>query len=408
MMAKISKGSSFRGCVNYVTRAKKDNPDGSPCDEWRLIDSKDVATSDGREEIIASFEDNQSLNPRVENVVGHISLNFHANDKDKINDEIMVEIARKYMERMGIVDTPYILVRHLDKDYPHCHLVFSRVNNYGETISDKNDFNRNRRVCLALTKEYGLHISEGKSKTNVKKLRGNERIKYEIFNTVNDAWNDNSIYTFEQFEASLKSAGVEIEYKYRRGTDVVDGLWYKRKGKKFPASKIDRRFSYGNINKHLADNKPLHPKCDFLYADGSIRPMNRFRGVALTPQQTKDYVAGKSVRLDGCIGPSSTIYIRFDKSSMKFQISSQDFLSPSQPASPRQSVTPRQSTPSSSSISTSPAEEQGFASGGGDPGKQSFKEFWKNHPELDYFAACRAYKERNKKLGIPMPKGPSL
>lgn len=208
MMAKLRKGGDFRGCVNYVTRAKKDNPDGSPCDEWRLIDAEGVATYGGREEIIASFEDNQALNPKLRNVVGHFSLNFHANDKDKINDRVMVEIARKYMERMGIVDTPFIIVRHLDKDYPHCHLVFSRVDNHGETISDKNDFNRNRKVCLDLTKEYGLYISEGKAQTKVNKLRGNEKTRYEIFNAVNDAWNDKGIYTFEKFEDCLKAVGV--------------------------------------------------------------------------------------------------------------------------------------------------------------------------------------------------------
>ncbi len=143
MMGKITKGGSFGGCVDYVTRRKKDNTDGTPCNEWRIIDLKDVSDLEGRESIIVSFEDNRALNPRIKNPVGHISLNFHADDKDKINDATMVEIAQKYMERMGIVDTPYIVVRHLDKDYPHCHIVFSRINNHAETISDKNDFERN-------------------------------------------------------------------------------------------------------------------------------------------------------------------------------------------------------------------------------------------------------------------------
>lgn len=175
MMGKISKGGSFGGCVDYVTRRKKDNPDGTPCNEWRLIDYKDVSTIEGRNGIIASFEDNLALNPGLKNPVGHISLNFHANDKDKVDDKTMVEIAQKYMKKMGIVDTPYIIVRHLDKDYPHCHIVFSRIDNHAETISDKNDFSRNRAACLDLTKEYGLHISEGKRQTNVNKLRGTER-----------------------------------------------------------------------------------------------------------------------------------------------------------------------------------------------------------------------------------------
>ena len=42
------------------------------------------------------------MNPNVKDPVGHISLNFHALDKDKVTKEMMVEIAGKYMERMDI------------------------------------------------------------------------------------------------------------------------------------------------------------------------------------------------------------------------------------------------------------------------------------------------------------------
>ena len=316
MMGKITKGGSFGGCVDYVTRRKKDNPDGSPNKEWRLIDCKDVSTIEGRNGIIASFEDNLALNPTLKNPVGHISLNFHANDKDKVDDRIMVEIAQKYMKKMGIVDTPYIIVRHLDKAYPHCHIVFSRIDNHAETISDKNDFNRNRDVCLDLTKEYGLHISESKRQTNVNKLRGTEKIRYEIFNAIDAVWNDKSIHTFEQFQARLKASGVGIEYKYKRGTSELQGLWYTRKGKRFAASKIDRRFSLGNISKHLAANKPRHPKSQWLYADGTIVPISSYKGVKFTPQQIKDYVAGHAIRVDGCKDGPSTVYVKFNRERM--------------------------------------------------------------------------------------------
>lgn len=383
MMAKLRKGGDFRGCVNYVTRAKKDNPDGTPCGEWRLIDAEGVATYGGREEIIASFEDNQALNPRLQNVVGHFSLNFHANDRPKINDKIMVEIAHKYMERMGIVDTPFIIVRHLDKDYPHCHLVFSRVDNHGETISDKNDFNRNKKVCLGLTKEYGLHISEGKSKTKVNRLRGVEKIRYEIFSAVDTIWNDGGIYTFEQFEARLKAAGVGIEYKYRRGTNQVQGLWYTRKGKKFPASKIDRRFSYGNIARHLANNKPLHPKSKFMFIDGTIRPINKMLGVTLTAQQVNDYVSGKTIRLDGCPGEYPTIYVKFDSTVMNPRTYLND------PDSPEQTVSSHTfSVGQSTQASSPPQEEQGFAHGGG----LTWPEFRALHPELSGQEALKRFR----------------
>lgn len=211
---------------------------------------------------------------------------------------------------MDIKDTPYILVRHFDKDYPHCHLVYSRINNFGETISDSNDYSRNKDACRSLTEEYGLHISEGKQHTNVDNLRGVEKIRYEIFNAVNDVWEDRSICDFDKFKAKLRASGVGIEYKYKRGANEVQGLWYTRKGKRFPASKIDRRFSYG-MRKHLLENRPLHPDSKWMYADGSIVPITNFRGVKFSGQQINDYVAGKAIRVDGCKGEYPTVYLKF-------------------------------------------------------------------------------------------------
>ena len=402
MMGKITKGSSFGGCVNYVTRKKKDNPDGTPCSEWRIIDLKDVSDLDGRECIIASFEDNRALNPRLKNPVGHISLNFHAEDKDKINDEKMVEIARKYMERMGIVDTPYIVVRHLDKDYPHCHIVFSRINNYGETISDKNDYERNKDICLDLTKEYGLHISDSKQQTNVNRLRGNEKIRYEIFNAVDAAWNDRTISTFSQFEAKLKASGIGVEYKFKRGTSEVQGIWYTRKGKRFPASKIDRRFSYGNIKAHLGKNRPLHPQSKWMYADGTIVPIKSYKGVQFTRTQINDYVAGKTIRLDGCQGNHPTMYIKFDPDRMIPSIYS---------SYPDVQRTTNKSQSQGAGITlTSPSfnggvqDDQSFASGYGI--SDDFKLWLSRHPGLSIDEALHRYRDEQKaKL---RRKGPCL
>ena len=55
-----------------------------------------------------------------------------------MTDALMTQIAKEYMQKMGITDTQYLLVRHLDQPHPHCHLVYNRVGNNGQTISDKN------------------------------------------------------------------------------------------------------------------------------------------------------------------------------------------------------------------------------------------------------------------------------
>lgn len=253
MFGKITKGSGFRGCVEYVTRKRKDGPDGTPCDEWRLIDSGSIGGEEDREEIIRSFEDNRSLNPRVKNPVGHISLNFDAEDADRLDDALMVEIAGKYMERMGIVDTPYIIVRHFDKAHPHCHIVFSRIDNHAGTISDKNDYERNKDICKDLTREYNLKISEGKEKTNVNRLRGAEKVKYRLFHIISGAWNNPGVNSWERFERWLRAGGVSVEYKYRKGTAIREGVSFIYEGRKFSGSKVDRNFSFGNLGRHFTE-----------------------------------------------------------------------------------------------------------------------------------------------------------
>lgn len=270
--------------------------------------------------------------------------------------------------------------------------MFSRVNNHAETISDKNDFERNKDICLDLTKEYGLHISDSKRQTNVNKLRGNEKIRYEIFNAVDAAWNDRTISTFEQFEAKLKASGVGVEYKFKRGTNEVQGLWYTRKGKRFPASKIDRRFSYGNIKAHLGKNRPLHPQSKWMYADGTIIPIKSYKGVQFTQKQINDYVAGKTIRVDGCQVNYPTVYIKFDPDRMIPGVYS------SNPDVPQRTTT-AQSQGTGISISTpffrsGTQDDQGFASVNGM--SDDFKLWLSRHPGLSIDEALRRYRDEQK------------
>ena len=152
MMAKITKGHDFGGAVRYVTQEKKDA---------KLLDAKGVLTTD-KHSIINSFRLQAQLRPDVMNMVGHISLDFSKEDVDKVDDNLMCKVADDYMRRMHIQNTQYILVRHFDREHPHCHLVFNRIDNDGHLISDKNDRIRSAKICKELTQKYGLHMAQGK------------------------------------------------------------------------------------------------------------------------------------------------------------------------------------------------------------------------------------------------------
>ena len=148
-MAKIVKGTTFGGVVKYIL---------DPAKQTNLLDSDGVRLK-SLDSIVQSFETQRELNPRVSKPVGHISLDFSAQDRAKLTNEVMTQIAHDYMNRMGIVNTQYIIGRHHDKEYPHLHIAFNRVDNNGHTISDQNDRFRSEKICKELTAKYGLYLS---------------------------------------------------------------------------------------------------------------------------------------------------------------------------------------------------------------------------------------------------------
>ena len=149
MIGKIISGSSFSGTVGYVMKEKS-----------RILEAEGIVPPDAKR-MAEDFNDQTLLNPRLKNTVGHISLSFSPKDAPRMTDALMTQIAKEYMQKMGITDTQYLLVRHLDQPHPHCHLVYNRVGNDGQTISDKNIKIRNAKVCRELTEKYGLYLAPG-------------------------------------------------------------------------------------------------------------------------------------------------------------------------------------------------------------------------------------------------------
>ena len=243
MIAKIVKGASFKGCVQYVTG--KDNA---------TVLASDGVLLGSVSEIADSFEYQRQLNPRVSKPVGHIALSFKPEDKDRLTDEMMTKIALEYMELMGIKDTQFLLVRHHNTANPHCHLVYNRVDNNGKTISDKMERRRSEKVVKQLKDKYGLTYSDGKGQTRTKRLHYTERTKFEVKNAVNAALKDSK--DWRDFIRKLQQRGVEVEFKRRRGNDdVIDGITFIKDGVRLKGSQIGRQFSYAKLNERLANDE---------------------------------------------------------------------------------------------------------------------------------------------------------
>ena len=275
MIAKIMKGSSFKGVINYILDPNKGT---------ELIDSSGLRT-DSISHIVQSFIDQTELNPRVGKVVGHISLSFSAQDSPRLSNEWIVKVAREYLDKMGIKDTQYIIGRHFDKEHPHIHIAFNRINNYGKTISDRNDRFKSEKICKELTTKYGLYFADGKEKVKEYRLKEPDKTKYEIYQTLKTEitrcreWKD--------LLTHLKKQDIDVRFKYKSNSQEVQGIIFEKNGYHFNGSKVDRGFSYSKIDFALQQNNREHEQ----QTQGMINLISNVASV--TSEITSDLIGGR-------------------------------------------------------------------------------------------------------------------
>ena len=229
MVGKVIFASSFSGTVGYVMK-----------EESRILEAEGVMPPEVKD-MAQDFKDQTLLNPRLKNTVGHISLSFSPKDAPRMTDALMTQIAKEYMQKMGITDT-----RHLDQPHPHCHLVYNRVGKNGQTISDKNIKIRNAKVCRELTEKYGLYLAPGKDDVRRERLREPDKTRYEIYDAIKG--NLPKCKNWNELEGKLKEQGIGVRYKYCGNTGRKQGVLFSKNGFEFSGSKIDRAFSFTKLD----------------------------------------------------------------------------------------------------------------------------------------------------------------
>lgn len=243
MIAKIVKGSGFRGVVNYILDKDKD----------AKILVCDGLFAEDKDTVAMSFEAQSKMNPKVTKPVGHISLAFSKEDEHRLTNRVMAGIALEYLKEMGITDTQILIVRHFDKEHPHVHIAFNRIANNGRTISDRNERIRSARICKKITRKYSLYLASGKERVKQHRLKEPDKTKYGLYAILKSEVS--RCGNWRQLAANLKKQGGEMQFKYKGKSDEVQGVVFTMNGYSFSGSKIDRRFSFSKIDAALERNR---------------------------------------------------------------------------------------------------------------------------------------------------------
>ena len=247
MIAKIIQGTDFNGVINYMLNKPDDKAKVLAATGVRIASANDIAHD---------FNLQASMRPNVQKAVCHTILSFSANDAERLTDAMMVKIANEYLEKMGYAYTQSLIVRHCDRQHPHLHICINRIGNDGKTITDRNEKYRSTKICRELTERYGLTIGEGKQKVNRPRLRGKDKLRYEIFDVIKAVLPQSK--NWKDFVEGLEQQGITTHFKTKGNTDVVQGIIFAKDGCSFSGSKIDRSCSFTRLNETLSQNSQQH------------------------------------------------------------------------------------------------------------------------------------------------------
>ena len=342
-----------------------------------------------------------------------------------MTDELMTEVAQDYMKQMGLTNTPYIVVRHYDKAHPHCHIVFSRVDYEGKILTQTTNFKKNERVCKALNLKHRLIQGKSKLNTDVSKLRGKEKVRYQLVHDIARVYLTPSVTDWKSYVELLRRNGITVREKIGKSGRV--NLYYGVCKQEFWYKKLDPFLSRENLEFKFKARREKQQEA-MAQPHASPQPQQQRQsqpktkqpepivipplpdlvcGVKIDKLRQQAYQEGKFISIGICepggvVPLTHWIWYDFDKrepvisraypSGHKIPEAFQRQLTSKQsPASSSQGAGIRFSSPS---LGGNITEEQGFACGGGLP--DDFKHFLKMHPGMSIEEALHRFRDEQK------------
>jgi len=226
----------------------------------------------------------QQLRPAKEKACFHSILSFHPTERP--SDEIMKEIARKYLEQLGIVNTQFSVTKHTDRAHPHLHVVANMVDNNGKAISDSWIGLRGKKVAQQLTEEYNLipAIKKDLALTHVEAMNEAEANKYRIYQAITE--NLPHCRTMEELERRLLDQGIEIQYKYKGQTEEKQGISFRMGEACFKGSQVDRKYSLSGLEKAIEHQQKQSEIPQLIQDQEQIQLRRRKTKMSSPPSQT--------------------------------------------------------------------------------------------------------------------------
>ena len=99
------------------------------------------------------------MNDRIK--LPFIEFVLSAPEGERLSDDKFLDLAKEYIERMGYGDSCYSIIRNNDNDHSHVHIIATRVDFSGNSISDNFSRFKSFAIMRELEEKYKLEPLEG-------------------------------------------------------------------------------------------------------------------------------------------------------------------------------------------------------------------------------------------------------
>jgi hypothetical protein len=228
MVTKISVPKSINRALNYNEQKVKQGKAECIHAHGFIKDHSEL----NFHEKLSRFQNLIHLNKRASTNTVHISLNFAINEN--IEKEKLIEIANRYMEKIGFSEQPYLVYQHRDAGHPHIHIVSTNIQKNGKRISLHNiGRNQSTKARRELEVIYNLQKAEKHDKTDsseippvnaVKLTYGKSATKQAITNILHSVLPLYKYSSLAELNAILELYNIAAD----RGRE--DGIIYQKRG----------------------------------------------------------------------------------------------------------------------------------------------------------------------------------
>ncbi|HEY8967480.1 MAG TPA: relaxase/mobilization nuclease domain-containing protein [Puia sp.] len=196
------------------------------------------------------FEIQHQFWPEKEKPVLHAALTFPRGEI--LDNDRMVLIARQYLDEIGMRNTQHAIVKHVDKQHLHMHIIANKIDNDGQIIGKGLIVERGIRAAEKLTREHHLRQENGKNLhlTNMEALHEPDAKRYKLYLAIKRHLP--ACFRLEDLEKRLLQEGITMRYRHDPVSGQRQGVSFRIENCSFAGYRVDRSCTLRKLEETLS------------------------------------------------------------------------------------------------------------------------------------------------------------